>query len=123
MWRWCALLTGLSAIACGGIVTEDGPQSTGHTSSQPGADGEDGVGGAAGTDGEELPATCGEWIEAVREAADQCGTFLYLTVDFELDRPLSPELAREVCMPALRETTCDSPVPGYMPDECEDACR
>jgi hypothetical protein len=122
MWRWCGLLTGLLAIACGGIVSKDGSQGTGPTSSQADADGEDGAGGAAGSIAGDLPATCGEWLDAVSEAADRCGTFLYVA-NFVEDRALSPELAREVCMPALRETTCDSDVRGYMPDACEDACR
>jgi hypothetical protein len=123
MWRWCALLSGLVAIACGGITSEDPSQRTGQSSSQPDAVSDDGAAGAAGTYGGELPATCGEWLEAVSDATDRCGTFLYLVEDYDEDRALSPELAREVCMPALTETDCSSDVHGYMPDECKDACR
>ncbi len=122
MWRAGALASGLVVIACGGIVAEDGSENTGANSTRPAAGSEDGAAGTAGTYGAELPATCGEWIQAVTAAADRCGTFLY-PAPFVADRALSPELAREVCMPALRDTGCDSSVQGYMPDACKDACR
>jgi len=121
--RLMALAAGLVVVACGGIVGQDGSDGSGAgASGTRSGDEATAQSGAGAEDTEELPATCGEWIEAVTEAADRCGTFLY-TAGFDEDRALSPELARDVCMPALRDTDCSAEVRGYMPDECEDACR